>query len=135
MSENPTRNDDCGCCAEGASLNTPPGQATDADRDCAKKQADSTAQNQPQQLQSIDFSTFMFSMATQALALMGEARIPGHELPKDLPAAKQTIDILEMLERKTAGNLSETEAKLLSNLLYDLRVRYVRNARGQENPA
>jgi hypothetical protein len=40
--------------------------------------------------------------------------------------AKQTIDILGMLKEKTAGNLAKEEEALLSNLLYDLRMRYVR---------
>ena len=40
--------------------------------------------------------------------------------------AKQTIDILSMLQTKTAGNLSEEEENLLKNILYDLRLMYVK---------
>jgi hypothetical protein len=40
--------------------------------------------------------------------------------------AKQTIDILSMLEEKTAGNLSNEEKNLLKNILYDLRLMYVK---------
>ncbi len=40
--------------------------------------------------------------------------------------AKQTIDILNMLQEKTAGNLSEEEENLLKNILYDLRIMYVK---------
>ncbi len=40
--------------------------------------------------------------------------------------AQQTIDILAMLQEKTEGNLSEQESKLLGNILYDLRMRYVK---------
>jgi hypothetical protein len=132
MSDEQNKNGDkqgCGC--GDAAPKASPQEATSADRDCAKQQADELASQQRGQQKTIDFATFMFSMATQALALMGEAQIPGHNLPKDLPAAKQTIDILEMLERKTRGNLTESEAKLLSNLLYDLRVRYVRSTRAE----
>jgi hypothetical protein len=42
-----------------------------------------------------------------------------------LPAAKQIIDILGVLEEKTRGNLNDSEDKLLKSLLYDLRVQYV----------
>lgn len=49
----------------------------------------------------------------------------GETVPKDLPAAKQIIDILGVLAEKTKGNLSDSEAKLLESLLYDLRVMYV----------
>ena len=41
------------------------------------------------------------------------------------PLAKQTIDILAMLEVKTRGNRDEAEDRLLSSLLYDLRIKYV----------
>ena len=44
---------------------------------------------------------------------------------KNLPAARQTIELLEMLGEKTRGNLEEEERKLLESLLYDLRMRYV----------
>jgi hypothetical protein len=40
--------------------------------------------------------------------------------------AKQTIDILSMLQEKTTGNLSEEEENLLKNILYDLRIMYVK---------
>ncbi len=45
---------------------------------------------------------------------------------KNLSMAKQTIDILSMLEEKTAGNLSKDEEDLLKNILYDLRIIYVK---------
>ena len=45
--------------------------------------------------------------------------------------AKQTIDLLGMLQEKTKGNLSAEEAKFLENLLVDLRLRYVTKASGR----
>jgi len=44
---------------------------------------------------------------------------------RNLPLAKQTIDILGILKTKTVGNLTKEESHLLDNLLYDLRLRYV----------
>jgi hypothetical protein len=45
---------------------------------------------------------------------------------KSLSLAKQTIDILGMLEEKTQGNLSTDEENLLENILHELRLMYVR---------
>jgi hypothetical protein len=80
----------------------------------------------PQALPPIDFATFVLSLASSALMNLGEMPDPDTGTSqKDLPLAKQTIDILGMLEEKTRGNLEEAEDKLLRSLLYDLRVKYV----------
>jgi len=84
--------------------------------------SDSGAGNRP-----LDFSTFVLSLGTSALVQLGEAPAPGgQEFERDLEGARQTIDILAMLDNKTRGNLSEQEASLLRNLLTDLRLRVVR---------
>ena len=82
-------------------------------------------------LSEIDFSSFVFSLSTSALLHLGEVPDPvTGKIEKDLPLAKQTIDILGMLQDKTRGNLTADEGKLLENLLADLRWRYVREAKG-----
>ncbi len=48
----------------------------------------------------------------------------------DLPAAQNTIEILEMLQEKTRSNLDPEEARLLESLLFELRMRYVEVSRG-----
>ena len=48
------------------------------------------------------------------------------QLAKNLPLAKQTIDLIGMLKEKTKGNLTSDEEKVLENILYDLRIRYVK---------
>lgn len=74
----------------------------------------------------LDFSTFLLSLGTSALVQMGDAPIPGlGEVELDLAGARQTIDILGMLEEKTRGNCTDAEMNLLRNLLRDLRLRYV----------
>ena len=45
---------------------------------------------------------------------------------KNLPLAKQTIDVISMLEEKTRGNLDPDEAAMVKNILYDLRILYVK---------
>ncbi len=79
------------------------------------------------QLPEINFSTFVFSLSSSAFLHFGEIPDPSSgEKKKNLPMAKQTIDILAMLEEKTRGNLSSDEEQLLKNILYDLRMRYVK---------
>jgi hypothetical protein len=72
-------------------------------------------------LPAIDFATFVMSLGSSALYHLGE--LEGGE--RNLPLAKQTIDILGMLSEKTRGNLSDDDAKLVEHLLYDLRLKYV----------
>jgi len=82
-------------------------------------------------LPEMDFSAFIFSLSTSALLHLGEVPDPvTQERKKDLPLAKQTIDILGMLKEKTRGNLAPTEEKLMENILADLRWRYVREVKG-----
>ncbi len=78
-------------------------------------------------LPGIDFATFVISLGTSALYHLGLVDDPqtGGRAEKNLPLAQQTIDTLEMLERKTRGNLEKEEAQLLENLLYELRMRFV----------
>ena len=80
----------------------------------------------PQALPPLDFSTFVLSLASTAMVHLGQLPRPeGEAVQRDLPAAKQAIDMLTMLEEKTRGNLDESEQKLLRSVLYDLRVSYV----------
>lgn len=78
-------------------------------------------------LPEINFATFILSMSGSAMFHIGD--IPNPETgktEKNLPLAKQSIDILEMLKEKTKGNLTSDEEKLVDNVLYDLRLRYVK---------
>jgi Domain of unknown function (DUF1844) len=75
---------------------------------------------------AVTFSTFVLGLSTQALFLLGE--IPNPEtraVERDLPGAKQVIDILGILQEKTRNNLEPSEQALLDSVLYDLRMRYV----------
>ncbi len=86
-----------------------------------------SAKPDPQGTRPLDFSTFLLSLGTSALVQLGEAPDPTQGGPPcvDLAAARQTIDLLGILEQKTAGNLDEVEASLLKKLTGDLRLRYV----------
>ncbi|MCB9253129.1 MAG: DUF1844 domain-containing protein [Bdellovibrionaceae bacterium] len=74
----------------------------------------------------VDFSTFVFSLATGALINLGLSPDPiTKKTHKDVNLAKQNIDILAMLVDKTRGNLSNEEAELVTSLLTEVRLRYV----------
>ena len=83
-----------------------------------------------EELPSINFSTFIISLSTQALMHLGEMSNPvTGKLEKDVAVAKQTIDIIGMLGEKSKGNLDETEEQLVREVLYNLRMRYVEAVR------
>lgn len=74
----------------------------------------------------INFASFIFSIASSAFVHLGEEADPiSGETRVSLPMAKQTIDVLSILEEKTKGNLTQEEDHLLKNLLYALRMKYV----------
>lgn len=83
----------------------------------------------------ITFSSFAFGLASQALMLLGLAPDPASGVVhKDLAQAQDLIDILAMLEEKTRGNLDEDEAHMMEEMLYELRMQYVRETRGHSDP-
>lgn len=65
-------------------------------------------------------------MTTQALFAMGVLQVKGQEEhPLDLDLARHYIDMLEVLQEKTKGNLTEDEAGALKNTLTELRMGFV----------
>ena len=95
-----------------------------------EKGGESQGKDSPEQdavLPEINFVNFLFSISTSALIQMGEIEDPvSQQTVKNLPLAKQTIDLIGMLKEKTKGNLTPDEAKLMENILFDLRMRYVK---------
>lgn len=80
----------------------------------------------------ITLSTFLMSLSTQALMLLGEIPNPiSGETEKDLDGVAELISVISMLQEKTRGNLDEGETKLIEQILYDLRMRYVARVQGQ----
>jgi uncharacterized protein DUF1844 len=78
-------------------------------------------------LPEMSFTTLVLSLSTSALLHLGVAPEPGEgPAPEtNLPLARQTIDILEILHDKTRGNLDQGESRLLEGVLHDLRMRFV----------
>ncbi len=79
----------------------------------------------------VDFGTVVLSLGSSALVHLGEIQHPETaEAKENLDLARQTIDLLAMLEEKTKGNLTNEEARFLRDLLADLRLKFVEKSRG-----
>jgi len=88
--------------------------------------ADETPQAQ------IDFSTFVLSLGSSALVHLGEIEHPeSGQGRENLQLARQTIDILAMLQERTRGNLTSEESHFLADLLAELRLRFVERSRNR----
>jgi len=75
---------------------------------------------------SIDFTTFIFSSGSAALIALGESPDPTTKKSHFSPlSAKQNIDIIALIQEKTKGNLTNEESDLISRMLSDLQVKYV----------
>lgn len=80
---------------------------------------------------SVDFSGLILGFSSAALYYLGEAPLGGQTAPdKNLPLARQNIDIIEMLQEKTKGNLTDEESKLVDQVLGDLRVKFTEASKG-----
>jgi hypothetical protein len=84
----------------------------------------------PDELPEMSFAGLVLSLSASAMVHLGEASESGKDEPAaNLVLARQTVEILELLERKTRGNLDPDEAKLLGNVLHELRMKYVARSR------
>jgi hypothetical protein len=73
-----------------------------------------------------EFESLVSFLGTNAMYQLGQLPGPsGERLPADLAGARQMISLLEVLQRKTKGNLTRAEAKLLEDVLYELRLAFV----------
>jgi hypothetical protein len=108
---------------------TPPEEPAQAETQERKPEDPSAAGAQvpPTPLPEINLPTFIASLNASALVHLGVIEDPvSGKAEKNLAMAKQTIDILSMLQQKTAGNLTPDEEAMLKSILYDLRILYVK---------
>jgi len=90
----------------------------------------SSRQEQRAPLPEIDFATFVLSLSSNAFFHLGLIENPmTGKIERNLPLARQTIDIITLLQEKTKGNLTQDESNLIDNLLADLRLKYVNEAK------
>jgi hypothetical protein len=75
----------------------------------------------------VNFSTFVLSLASATFIELGLVEDPlSKKMQTNLPAAKQNIDLLQILQDKTRGNLDDEERGLLERILRDVRLQYVK---------
>ncbi len=76
---------------------------------------------------TVSFTSFILSLNTTALFHLGELAHPetGRKV-LDLELARHSIDTLAMLEEKTKDNLNSEEQELISRVVYELKMRFIR---------
>lgn len=78
----------------------------------------------------VTFEAFIMSLNTSVLYHLGEIADPlTGKREKNLDLARHGIDTLALMEQKTQGNLSDDEAKMLKDLLYDAKLKFVQAAK------
>ncbi len=88
--------------------------------------ADDPSQAEKASMDSTAFSGFVVGLGQAVFIHLGlDSDGEGSQAEPEIPLAKETIDILAMLERKTEGNLTAGEAELLRGVLYQCRVAYL----------
>ena len=83
----------------------------------------------------MSFNALVVSMATTAAVHLGDAAAPGasEKQPPNLEAAGHMLDLLNTLADKTKGNLTPDEERFLTQVLYELRMRFI-EAEKDESP-
>jgi hypothetical protein len=105
-------------------------EETAGDKKSEKKslEKDDQAGTQEEYFPEVTFSSFVLSLSTTVMYHLGDFPDPAtNKTEKNLAAAKQTIDMLNMIKIKTAGNLDIDEKELLEGILYELMMRYVKD--------
>ncbi len=78
----------------------------------------------------VTFAAFVMSMNTSALYHLGVIADPANgKRIVDLDLAKHAIDTLALIQNKTKGNLAKDEDELLKNILYDIKIRFVKTVK------
>jgi len=91
------------------------------------------SQEESYELPPVTFENFIFNHYNIALINMGFRDPESGKIIRNLPMAKHTIDTLGMLEEKTRGNLTAPESNVLNNMLYELRMNYLRVLKQSQN--
>ena len=90
------------------------------------------AQESSKKLKEQLFLQLILMFQTAALQQMGKIMNPlTKKVERDLNQAKFSIDILEMIQEKTQGNLSPEEKKFLDHVLFELRMNYLDEAKAE----
>lgn len=103
-----------------------PASAPNQDAQAASPSREEHAHPSAEDAFPVNFSSFILSLATSALIHLGQEANPATgERSVVLPAARQVIDLITLLEEKTKGNLTPEEENLLRQILFTLRLKFV----------
>ncbi len=106
-------------------------EAPEGEGDEGAEEAPADAADAGHEPMPISFATFVLSLGESAMVHLGVVPNPvTGEAGADLRTARQTIDILGILEEKTRGNLEDDESRLLTSLLYNLRMKFIQAQSG-----
>jgi len=84
-------------------------------------------QSEMQNAHDVNFSTFILSLASATFIELGLVEDPILKKKQiNLAAAKQNIDLIQLIQDKTRGNLDDEERGLLERILRDVRLQYVK---------
>lgn len=96
------------------------------DEPAAEEEEEFTEQDLAEAQDPASFVSFIMSIASNAASALGMMEHPvTHQREVDVELGKHWIDVMGMLERKTSGNLTPQEKRMLDSLLADLRMQYV----------
>jgi len=106
--------------SSSGSKNDSTGKSGDSKNDSATKSGGHTTMPQ------VSFSTFILSLYSSALVQLGEVPdLDTGSVSQNLEIARHSIDIISMLFEKTRNNLDADEMRLIEDLLYELRMKYI----------
>jgi hypothetical protein len=90
--------------------------------------ASNTEPREKTEPEKVEFIAILFSYIHTALIYLGEMKDPAGQTTENLEGARQMIEILELMQEKTKGNLTGQEEQYLQSALYDLRMRYMKKS-------
>jgi Domain of unknown function (DUF1844) len=115
-----------------ASLGPEPTAAETAEQHAAYQRSSSQIESMLRQANpgappsvEMDFEQLVQSIYLSAIVAMGAGAEPGQKPRIDIMGARQSIDMLEVLQKKTKGNLTEQEQRLLQNAVFNLRMMFL----------
>ena len=121
--------------AEPPTPEAPPAEAPAATETAPEAEDEFTEADLADARDPTSFVSFMMSLATNAASALGMMEHPvTHQRDVDVEVGKHWIDVLGMLQKKTAGNLTPQEKRMLEGLLADLRMQYVSLVNSPQQP-
>ena len=115
---------------EPAAAKTAAGGQTRSQRDQSATREESTQRQAQPQFPEPSLAALLAMLSTQAMVALGLIPNPATRKPEnELPLARYFIDLIGVLEQKTAGNLTSEEAAALEETLYTLRMAYVQRSK------